>query len=175
MQLETVVAARVHGGRGVSAEVCANGAVAGVRRGMAMPAVQAARRGSGYGDGSVQPELAGKRRSAGSRGEHRRGHEELGEEGETEEESTRVVFIGSGGEIMVGRGGFEAAMAGDVGDIVGEVGARFGGKNWGKVGDLVEERIAFGSLETSKVSPESSRKRLGKVFALERLKRELTP
>jgi hypothetical protein len=44
----------------------------------------------------VQPELAGKRRSAGSRGKHGRGREELGEERETEEESTRVFFIGSG-------------------------------------------------------------------------------
>ena len=42
---------------------------------------------------------------------------------------------------MAGRGRFEAATAGDVGDIVGEVGARFGAKNWGKVRDLVEEVV----------------------------------
>ena len=45
----------------------------------------------------MQPELAGKQRSAGSREEHGRGNEELGEDRETEEESMRVLFIGSGG------------------------------------------------------------------------------
>nr|AAM92292.1 hypothetical protein [Oryza sativa Japonica Group]AAP54677.1 retrotransposon protein, putative, Ty3-gypsy subclass [Oryza sativa Japonica Group] len=41
--------------------------------------------------------VAGERRRLGSRGEHRRGREELGEEGETEYESTGRLLIGSGG------------------------------------------------------------------------------
>nr|BAD23386.1 hypothetical protein [Oryza sativa Japonica Group] len=45
---------------------------------MAKLAVQAARRGGGYGDDSVQPELAGKRRRAASCGEHRRGIKSTG-------------------------------------------------------------------------------------------------
>nr|BAH80046.1 hypothetical protein [Oryza sativa Indica Group] len=90
-----VVAVRMHGGRGVSAEVCGNGAVAGVRRGMGKPAVQAARRGGGYGDGGVQPELAGGRRRAERRGESEGECGGFGRNGETREDAPGIVYIHS--------------------------------------------------------------------------------
>jgi hypothetical protein len=44
-------------------------------------------------------------------------------------------------EIVAGRGGIGRQPAGDVGRRRGRSGAQFGAKNWGKVGEKVEEVV----------------------------------
>nr|AAX95123.1 retrotransposon protein, putative, Ty3-gypsy sub-class [Oryza sativa Japonica Group]AAX96068.1 retrotransposon protein, putative, Ty3-gypsy sub-class [Oryza sativa Japonica Group]ABA91857.1 retrotransposon protein, putative, Ty3-gypsy subclass [Oryza sativa Japonica Group] len=67
-----------------------------VRHGEAKPTAQTARRGGGYSNGSVQPELAGGRRRAGRRGESGRECGGFGKIGEKGEDGTGIIFIGSG-------------------------------------------------------------------------------
>nr|ABB46857.1 hypothetical protein LOC_Os10g08500 [Oryza sativa Japonica Group] len=63
------MAARVRSGRMAAVMEWGNRAEAGVRHGEAKPKEPTVRRGGGYGDGGVQPELAGGRHRAEQRGE----------------------------------------------------------------------------------------------------------
>nr|BAD23518.1 hypothetical protein [Oryza sativa Japonica Group]BAD23693.1 hypothetical protein [Oryza sativa Japonica Group] len=125
-----VVAARVRGGMVVPAA-----------HGEAKPKEPTAWRGSGYGDGGVQPEFAGGRRRAERRGESEVESAGLGKHGEMDEGSTGVVYIGSGGRKGAGTRQIWAATAGRMGWRRREKAVDLAPVLAGKAGEVGEDEV----------------------------------
>nr|BAC92671.1 hypothetical protein [Oryza sativa Japonica Group] len=94
-RLEPAAAAEKGGARGCGASKVerGNGAVDGVRTAAAVPGRATAQCGVNGSGGAVRLEFAGERRRVGSGEDVVSGTGKLGEEEETEEESTRVLYI----------------------------------------------------------------------------------